>query len=119
MLVRDAVVALSADPKSCESFYLIKIIEEENEKTEDVEDGFAHVIKKGMKHLEWVFLERKFDPDNLYVIHKKPKSVCFFSESVVFLSVQLESKKGHFELTNEELLMITKYMELSNQTSLF
>ena len=55
MLARDAVVALAADPKSCESFYLIKITEVEKEKTEDVEDGFGHVIKKGMKHLEGVF----------------------------------------------------------------
>ena len=36
----------------------------------------------------------------------------------MFSSEQLESKKKHFELTNEELLMIIKYMELSKQTSL-
>ena len=36
MLVHSAVVALSAVPKCHESFYLIKIIEEENEKAEDV-----------------------------------------------------------------------------------
>ena len=29
MLVRVAVVAVAADPKSCESFYLTKITEEE------------------------------------------------------------------------------------------
>ena len=84
-----------------------------------MEDGFAHVMKKGMEHLEGVFLERKFDSDNLYVIHKKSKSLCFFSKSVMFLSVQLELKEGHFELTDEESSMITKYMELSNQASLF
>ena len=55
MLARDAVVALAADSKPCESLYLIKITEVEKEKTEDVEDGFGHVIKKGMKHLEGVF----------------------------------------------------------------
>ena len=47
MFVRNAVVALSVDPKSCEPFYLIKIIEEENKKSEDVEDGFGQAIKKG------------------------------------------------------------------------
>ena len=52
MLVCDKVVALAADPKSCESFYLIKIAEEEKEKAEDVEDVFGHVITKGMKHLK-------------------------------------------------------------------
>ena len=65
MLARDTVVALAADPKSCESFYLIKITEEERAQTEDVEDSFGQVIKKGMKHLEGVFLERKFDSQYL------------------------------------------------------
>ena len=50
-----------------------------------------------MKHLEGVFLERKFDSDNLYTISKNPKSTFFLRESVMM---------GHFELTNEELLMI-------------
>ena len=73
------------DPKSHESFYLIKLTEEEKEKTEDVEDGFGHLIKKEMKHLEGLFLKRKFDPDNLYTTSKKPKSTFFFRESVLFL----------------------------------
>ena len=75
------------------------------------------IIKKGMKHLEGVFLERKFDSENLCTIPKKPKSAFFFIESAVFPPMQLESKKGHFGLTNEELLMIIKYMNY--QTSLF
>ena len=54
MLVCDKVVALAADPKSCESFYLIKIAEEEKEKA-----------------VEGLFLERKFNFDNLYTIPKK------------------------------------------------
>ena len=58
---------------------------------EDVRDGFGHVIKKGMKHLE-----RKFDSDNLYTIPKTPKSAFFFRESVVFPSVKLELKKKTF-----------------------
>ena len=52
--------------------------------------------QKGMKHLEAVFLERTFGSDNLYTIPKKPKSAFFSKESVVFPSVQLELKKGHF-----------------------
>ena len=93
MLVRDTVVALVANPKSCESFYLIKIKGEEKETRKDVDDGFRHVIKKEMKHLEEAFLERKFDSDNFYTRPKKPKFPFFFRESVVFPSVQLESKK--------------------------
>ena len=92
MLVRDTVVALAANPKSCESFYLIKIKREEKETREDVDDSFRHVIKKEMKHLEEAFLERKFDSDNVYAIPQKLKIPFFFSESAVFLSVQLESK---------------------------
>ena len=65
MFVRDTVVALATNPKSRESFCLIKITEEEKEKTEDAGDGFSHAIKKGMKNPEGVFLERKFDSDNL------------------------------------------------------
>ena len=119
MLVHDTVVAIAIDPKFCESFYLVKITEEEKENMEDVEDGFGYVIKKQMKHLEGVFLQRKFDSDNLYTIPKKIKSAFFFRESLVFPSLQLELKKGHLKLINEELLMIIKYRELSNQTSLF
>ena len=62
--------------------------------------------QKRMKHLEEVLLEKKFDSDNLYTIPKKPKSAFFFRESVVFPLVHLESKKRHFELTNEELLIM-------------
>ena len=62
--------------------------------------------QKRMKHLEGVLLEKKFDSDNLYAIPKKPKSAFFFRESVVFPLVHLESKKRHFELTNEELLIM-------------
>ena len=61
---------------------------------------------KGMKHLEVVLLERKFDSDILCTVPKKSKSTFVFIESAVFLPIQLEFKKGHFELTNEELLMI-------------
>ena len=81
-----------------------------------MEDDFTQFIKKGMKHHEEVFLERKFDSNNVYTISKKPKSTFFFRESVVLPSVQLEAKKGDFEVSNEELLMIIEYMELLNQT---
>ena len=62
--------------------------------------------QKQMKHLEGEFLGKTFNSDNPYTIPKKPKSAFFFRESVVFLSLQLELKKGQFKLTNEELLMI-------------
>ena len=60
MLIRDIVVAFTYDPNSRESFYIIKITKEEKEKMGDVEDGFGHVIKKGMKHLEGKHLRKEF-----------------------------------------------------------
>ena len=57
--------------------------------------------QKRMKHVEGVFLEKKLDSDILYTIPKMSKSIFFFSENVVFVSVQIESKKGYFGLTNE------------------
>ena len=77
MLVHDTVVALAADLKSRDAFYLIKITEEKIEKTENVEDGFGHVMKKGMKHLEKVLLEKKFVSNNPYTIPKRPKPAFF------------------------------------------
>ena len=68
-----------------------------------MEDSFSHVIKKGMNHPEGLFLERKFDSDNLHTIPIKPKSA-FSLEKVC-------SKKEHFEDTIEELPIIIKYMK--------
>ena len=59
MLVHDTIVAIATNPKSCESFYYIKVTKEEKEKTEDEEDGFGHVIKKEMKKMVWVTLGMK------------------------------------------------------------
>ena len=73
MLVHYTVVALAADLKSRDAFYLIKITEEKIEKTVD----FGHVMKKGMKHLKKVFLEKKFDSNNPYTIPKRPKPAFF------------------------------------------
>ena len=98
MPVSDTVVAIEADPKSCESFYLKKISEEEKQKTEDVENDFSQVIKKGMKHLEKMFLERNFDSGNVYTIPKKPRSAFFFREGAVLPSVQLSQKSDILNL---------------------
>ena len=35
-----------------------------------------------MKYLGEVFIERKFDSDNVYTVPKKPKSAFFFRKSV-------------------------------------
>ena len=68
-------------------------------------DEIKHNQKRG-KYLEGHFLERKFDCDNIFTIPKKRRSTFFPKESLVLPSVQLELKKIHFELTNEELILI-------------
>ena len=117
VLVPDTVVALVADSKSHKSFYFIKTTEEEQQKLEDATDGYGYVVKKGVKHFEGLFFERKFDSDKVYTLNEK-KRAFFYKESVVFPSVQLKPRKGDFELS-DELLVIIKYIEMSNVTSLF
>ena len=72
--------------------------------------------RKG-KHLEGVFLERKFGSDNLYAIHKSP-SLYFALEKLWCYCQGSLSRKRDVELTNKELLIIIKFLELSNQTLL-
>ena len=59
-----------------------------------MEDGFGHIIKKGVKHLEEAFLEMKFDSDNLYTISRKPKPAFFFRKYVLVSAASVE--KGAF-----------------------
>ena len=61
---------------------------------------------KGMKHLELVFLEKKFDSDILCTI---PNKFCIFLyRKCSFPANAAWVKKGHFELT--KVLMIINYM---------
>ena len=49
--------------------------------------------------------------DKIIRQYKKINPICYLLwESALLWPMQLESKKGHFELTNEEFLMIIKYM---------
>ena len=72
-----------------------------------------------MDHFEGIFLEKRFDSETEYTIPKKAKTTFFYRESIAFPSVQLKSKKGYYELSNEELVMIIKYVEVAQQASLF
>ena len=75
-----------------------------------MEDGFDHVIKKRTKHLEGMFLEKKFVSDDLHRIYLRIPSL---QERVWCFRQSILSQKR--DITNEELLMIIKYMELSKQ----
>ena len=80
LVVKGSIVALLADDKDNKSFYLVKKIEEEKEKMEDIDDGFGHKVKKGMKHFEGIFLETRYDSDKQYVIPKRPRHVFFYRD---------------------------------------
>ena len=61
---------------------------------------------KGMKHLEWMFLEKKFDSDILCTI---PNKFCIFLyRKSSFPANAARVKKAHFELT--KVLMIINCM---------
>ena len=103
LLVCDTVVEYVAHSKSHESFYLIKIAEQEKEKT--VENGFGN-IKKRMERLKGVFSEKKFDSD-LSLHNTYEAKVCIFLQKVCHShQCSMSRKKGHSELNNEELLMM-------------
>ena len=79
----------------------------------------GEVVKKGMKHFEGIFLENRFDSDKQYVIPKRPRRAFFYRESVVMPSIQLEVKKNYYQMSDDELMLVLKYIEVSKQASLF
>ena len=93
------------DSKKEHHYYLYDYLMQGYSFSNLVVDEIKHNQKRG-KDLEGDFLERKFDCDNIYTIPKKCRSTFFPKESLVLPSVQLELKKRHFELTNEEMILI-------------
>ena len=83
---------MAAEKKSPETFYLMKITEEEQSKEEDHMDDYGHRVKKGVKHLQGVFFERECGSDKRYKLTKK--RAFFYRESIVYPFVQLGHKKG-------------------------
>ena len=51
VLIKDSIVALAADTKACETFYLMKITEEEKEASITETDTWGKKIKEGQLHL--------------------------------------------------------------------
>ena len=59
---------------------------------------------KGMKHLEWMFLEKKFDSDILCTI---PNKFCIFLyRKSSFPANAARVKKAHFELTKVLMIIV-------------
>ena len=119
ILLIDTVVALatSADDKSTETFYLIKITKEELSKDTDDIDDYGNMVKKGVNHLEGVFFERNSGSDRDY--HLTKKRAFFYKESIAYPFVQLAPTKKCFRLSDDEFMIITQYVEQSYHTALF
>ena len=58
VLIKDSIVALAAGTKACETFYLIKITEEEREASTAETDEWGTNITGGQLHLRGQFLKR-------------------------------------------------------------
>ena len=111
VLIKDSIVALAADTKACETFYLMKITEEKEASITET-DTQGKKIKEGQLHLRGQFFETDPCSDTRYRLLKKES--IFFRESVVYPFVQMEAKKKHYELSADKFMQITRYIEKSH-----
>ena len=110
VLIKDSIVVLVADTKACKTFYLMNITEEKEASITET-DAWGKKINEGQLHLHGQFFETEPDSDTRYRLPKKES--IFFRESVVYPFVQMELKKKH-ELSADEFIQITKYIENSH-----
>ena len=108
------IVALAAEKKSPEVFYLIKIAKEYDTKDYNDTDDYGHTMKKGQLG---VFFERNSVSDKTYKL--TTKHAFFSKESIVYPFMQMKSTKKGFMLIDNELFQITQYAEHSGFTALF
>ena len=108
------IVALAAEKKSKDTSYLMKIACAESVKDHDDTDSFGNTVAKGTKHLEGYFLDSY---NGVYRVSKK--RAIFYKESVVYPFVQVTEGKKGFLLSNDQFLLITKFIEDSGCTALF
>ena len=111
VLIKGSIVALAAGTKGCETFYLIKITEEEREASTAETDEWGTNITGGQLHLRGQFFETESGYDRRYKLLKK--EAIFFRESVVYPFVQMEAKNNYYELSADEYMQITRYIENS------
>ena len=109
VLLKDVVVALAAEKKARETFYLMKITQEEEQASKDEKYGWGTFIKAGQFHLRGLFFESVPGSDRKFNLIQK--EVIFFRESIVYPFVQLEASKKHYLLPEEEHMQITRFIE--------
>ena len=69
--VSDAIIALAAEKKSLETFYLIRITKEYDTKDYDDTDDYGHRMKIGQRHLKDNFLREIVDQTKHIAWQKK------------------------------------------------
>ena len=79
ILVSGTIVALAAEKKSMDTFYLIKI-SKANCASNDAVDDYDNKVKEGNDHLEGNFLEKISGSERIYKMSKK---TFFYKESMV------------------------------------
>jgi len=109
-------VAVAADDKSPDTFWLVMIEEKEDTKEEILKDGYGNMIPAREPHVKGFYLEKSRHP-NIYT--KAKKNLYFYKESVVYPFVQVQgTKKGYF-ISDAEVYEILKYVESNNLSSFF
>ena len=91
VLIKYSIVAIAADTKARETFYLIEIIEEKREASTAETDEWGTNITGGQLNLRGQFFETESGYDRRYKLLNK--EAIFFRESVVYPFVQLGGKK--------------------------
>ena len=66
ILAPGTIVALAAEKKSVDTFYLIKIMMEECTLDDDALDDYGHKLRSGQPHLQGNFLEKICGSSKLY-----------------------------------------------------
>ena len=79
-------------------------------------DGWGNTVLAGQSYLCGLFLELQSGSGKHYKLLKK--LAFFYTESVVYPFIQMEVPRKGFELSTEEFLQITKYIEETGLNSL-
>ena len=117
ILLPGTIVALAAEKKSTNTFYLIKVSRKNGAKQYDDADDYGKMITRGHKHLEGHFFEKICGSDRRYKLSKKTSF--FYRESVVYAFIQMEETKKGYKLSDEEFIQIMQFLEESGCTGLF
>ena len=104
-----SVVAIAAAAASRDSFWLIKVKDEECVYANPVTDDYGHIIPAGFLFYSGNFLEETHLKGHTYKLSKK---LTFFNkESVVLPHAQIKDKKNGIAVSDEDYVDILCHFE--------